>query len=141
MALIFGYISKDDAVIKVEQYFKQAGNNAKILLMDLSKTFDTINRALALTDDTIRKRTAWGNDHANQKRTRMGADLHANTRGYGKLNEDNVGVFRGSAISEVLLIIYLDGVMEDLEALSRRTNLPIRIVQDRPHQQKRSTTM
>ena len=27
-------------------------------------------------------------------------------------------------------------MMEDLEALNRRTNLPIRIVQDRPQQQK-----
>ena len=27
-------------------------------------------------------------------------------------------------------------MVEDLEALNRRTNLPIRMVQDRPHQQK-----
>ena len=30
--------------------------------------------------------------------------------------------------------------MDDLGAINRRTNLPIRIIQDRPHQQKRNTS-
>ena len=34
------------------------------------------------------------------------------------------------------VIIYLEDVAEDLATLNRRTNLPIRIVQDRPQHQK-----
>ena len=56
---------------------------------------------------------------------------------YGKLNENNIGVFQGSAISALLFIIYLGDMMGDLEALNRRTNLPMRIIQDRPHEQKK----
>ena len=35
----------------------------------------------------------------------------------------------------MLFIIYLDGAMEDLEALNRRSKLPMRIVLDRPREQ------
>ena len=45
----FGYkggVSTDDAIIKAEQYIKQAGNNAEILLTGLSKAFGAINRTL-----------------------------------------------------------------------------------------------
>ena len=52
------------------------------------------------------------------------------------MGENNIGGFQGSAISALLFIIYLDDMMEDLEALNRRTNLPIRIVRDRPQQLK-----
>ena len=35
-----------------------------------------------------------------------------------------------------MFTVYLDDMMEDLEALNRRTNLPIRMIHDRPHQQQ-----
>ena len=48
----YGYkegVSTADAIVKVEQYIHQAGNKAKILLMDLSKAFGAINRTLLWT--------------------------------------------------------------------------------------------
>ena len=37
---------------------------------------------------------------------------------YGTPGNNNIGVFRGSAISALLFIIYLDDMMEDYEALN-----------------------
>ena len=71
------------------------------------------------------------------RRGHIGTRLSPKYKGrYGKLN-GNIGVSQGSAISALLFIIYLDDMMEDMEALNRRTNLPIRIIQDRPHRQKK----
>ena len=124
----------------MEQYIKQAGNNAKILIMDLSKAFDTINRTLLWTtlyqkgipEETIR--------HIRRRHTVT--KLAPKYKGkYGKINENNIGVFQGSSISALLFIIYLDDMMDDLEALNRRTNHAIRILQDRPREQKKNYGM
>ena len=40
--------------------------------------------------------------------------------------ENNVGVFRGSAISALLFIIYLDDMMEDYTSLNLIENIPLR---------------
>ena len=55
---------------------------------------------------------------------------------YGNANDNNIGVFQGAAISPLMFTVYLDDMVEDLEALNRRTNLPIRMIYDRPHQQQ-----
>ena len=71
------------------------------------------------------------------RRGHQGTTLAPKYKGkYGKASNNNIGVFQGAAISPILFIIYLDDMMEDLEALNRRTNLPIRMIQDRPHQQQ-----
>ena len=134
----YGYkegVSKSDAVINVEQYIKQAENKAKILLMDLSKAFDAINRTLLWT--TLYKKGLPEETINHIRRGHTGTRLAPKYKGrYGKLNGNNIGVFQGSEISALLFIIYLDDMMEGLEALNRRTNLPIRSIQDRQHRQK-----
>ena len=49
---------------------------------------------------------------------------------YGAPSANNIGVFQGSAIIAILFIIYMGDMMEDNAALSRRSNLPTRIVLD-----------
>ena len=66
-------------------------------------------------------------------------DLHPSTKGIWETEGNNIGVFLGSAISALLFIIHLDDMMGDMEAINRRTKLPMRIAQDRPHAQKRNT--
>ena len=126
-------ISTTDAIIKVDQYIEQADNKAKVLLMGLSKAFDTINRTLlwatlykkGLPEETIR----------HIRSGHQGAKLASKYRGmYGEAKGENIGVFQGSAISAPILIIYLDDMTEDLAALNRRTKLPVGIIPDRPHE-------
>merc|ERR1712112_266649 len=45
---------------------------------------------------------------------------------YGEENQNNVGVFQGSAISALMFIIYLDDMMEDFEAMNHKTKLTTR---------------
>ena len=92
--------------------------------MDLSKAFGAINRTLLWT--TLYKKGIPEEMIKHIRRGHTGTKLAPKYKGkYGKLNESNIGVFQGSEISALLFIIYLDDVMGDLEALSRRTNLPI----------------
>ena len=103
--------------------------------MGLSKAFGTINRTLLWT--TLYKKGLPEEMIRHIRRGHLGTKLAPKYKGrYGKSNTNNIGVFQGSAISALLFIIYLDDMMEDLAALNRRTQLPIRIIQDRPHQQK-----
>ena len=57
--------------------------------------------------------------------------------GYGELSEKNIGVFLGSANSALLFIIYMGDMMEGNADLNGRSNLPTRIVPDRPQIQAR----
>ena len=105
--------------------------------MGLSKAFDTINRTLLWT--TLYKKGIPGEMIRHIRRGHTGTRLAPKYKEkYGKLNGNNIGVFQRSAISALLFIIYLDDMVGDLEALNRRANLPIRIVQDRPHGQKKN---
>ena len=134
----YGYkegVSTIDAIIKVEQYIKQTDKKAKILLMDLSKAFDTINRTILWT--TLYKKGIPEEMIRHIRRGHQGTTLAPKYKGkYGNTSDNNIGVFQGAAISPLMFIIYLDDMMEDLEALNRRTNLPIRMIHDRPHQQQ-----
>ena len=82
-------ISTTDAIIKVDQYIEQADNKAKVLLMGLSKAFDTINRTLlwatlykkGLPEETIR----------HIRRGHQWAKLAPKYRGrYGDVKENNI---------------------------------------------------
>ena len=95
-----------------------------------------INRTLLWA--TLYKKGIPGEMAKQIRRGHVGTKLAPEHKGrYGKLNDNNIGVLQGSAISAIRFVIYLDDVIEDLESLNRRTNLPIRIIQDRPHQQKK----
>ena len=84
-------------------------------------------------DDAVPKRNARRNDKTHQKwtpRNKTGTKIQG---GYGGPKESNIGVFRESEICALLCIIYMGDMAEDLAALTRRSQLPIRIIQDRPH--------
>ena len=104
--------------------------------MDLSKAFDTIDRTLLWA--TLYRRGLPGEMIRPIGRGHQGQRLAPKYRGrYGEAEDNNIGVFQGSAISELICIIYLDDMMEDLASLNRRTDLPMRVIQDRPREQKK----
>ena len=72
------------------------------------------------------------------RRGREGARLAPKYKGrYGEPKENDIGVSQGSAISARIFIIYMGDVMEDLATLIRRSRLPTRIIQERPHGQNK----
>ena len=92
---------------------KKHRENAEIVLVDLSKAFDTINRTLLWT--TLYKKGIPEEMIKHIRRGHTGTKLAPKyKRRYEKLNENNIGVSQGSEISPLLSIIYLDDVMEDL---------------------------
>ena len=103
----YGYkegIPTTDAIIKVEQYIEQEDNNGKVLLMDLSKAFGAIDRTLLWT--TLCKKGLPVEMIRHIQRGRKGAKLSPKYRGrYAESKDDNIGVFQGSAIRALLLII------------------------------------
>ena len=100
--------------------------------MDLSKAFGTANRTLLWK--TLYKKGVPEEMIRHIRRGHRGTRLAPKYRGrYGEAKGNNIGVFYGSAIAALLFIIYLDDMMEDLAALNRGTELPMRIIQDRPH--------
>ena len=104
--------------------------------MDISKAFGTINRAKLWT--TLYTKGVPGEMIRHIGRGHQGTRLAPKYRGrYGEAKGNNIGVSQRSAISALLFIIYLDDMMEDLAALNRSTKLPMRIIQDRPHEQNK----
>ena len=87
-------------------------------------------------DNTIQERNPRRYDKTYKERTSRNNISTQVQRKYAKANDNNVGVFQGAAISPLMFTMYLDDMMEDLEALKRTTNLLIRMIQDRPHQQQ-----
>ena len=72
------------------------------------------------------------------RRGHRGTRLAPKYRGiYGEAKENNIGVFQGSATIALIFIIYWGDMMEGLSALDRRSKLPMRIIQDRPHGQNK----
>ena len=102
--------------------------------MELLKATDAINRTLLCT--TLYKKELPEETIMRIRRGHQGTRLSPQYRWrYGETKGGNIGVFQGSEISASCFIIYLDGMMEDLTALNRRPHLPMRIVQDRRHEQ------
>jgi len=94
--------------------------------MDLSKAFDTVNRDLLWTA-LYRKGIPLDLILATRK-------SHENTRLKVKLNGElgpnvtnNCGVFQGSPLSALLFIIYLDDMMDDVNALNDNCKLHPRV--------------
>jgi len=114
------------AIQKLEEYIRESKKGSQILTMDLSKAFDAINRTLLWT--ALYKK---GIPLENTTQIRQGHKqtmLCAKHQGkYGKAQENNVGVFQGSAISALLFIIYLDDMMEDCQSLNHQNELPTRM--------------
>ena len=124
----YGYkqgLSTIDAIIKIEHYIQNSDNQTKILLMDLSKAFDTVNRTQLWT--TLYKKGLPIELITHLRRGHQNTKLVAKLNGeYGKPQDNNVGVFQGSAVSALLFIIYLDDMMEDYQALNQKSNLATR---------------
>jgi len=125
----YGYkqsLSTIDAIYKLEQYIQESNTASKILLLDLSKAFDTINRTQLWA--TLYKKGLPLETIAQIRQGHKNTKLCPKHQGrYGDLQTNNVGVFRGSAISALLFIIYLDDMMQDLQALNHKNELPMRI--------------
>lgn len=103
--------------------------------MDLSKAFDAINRTILWTK--LYKKGIPEEMIRRIRRGHQGTTLAPKYKGkYGNASDNNIGVFQGAAISPLMFTVYLDDMMEGLEALNRRTNLPIRMIHDRPNQQQ-----
>ena len=110
-----------------------------ILLMDLSKAFDTVNRPLMWTTlyrkgipiDMIKQ--IW-RGHQN---TQLLSKSHNQ---YGPPVLNNIGVFQGSAISALLFIIYLDDMMEDYDALNANKQILRKQTQERCTQEQLTLT-
>ena len=65
-------------------------------------------------------------------------DKHQGT--YGNPVRNNVGVFQGSAVSALLLIIYFGGMMDDYRALNHWGKLPTRKTQQRRPKHRKCTS-
>ena len=136
----FGYKRKSstiDALHRIQDFLDNRKSNGLIVLLDLSKAFDTINREL-LWAALYRKGLPIG----LIKTLRIG---HENTTLRVKINgdlgrniENNTGVFQGSPLSALLFIIYLDDMMEDYEALNDLCDLKSRI-EKREHNDENAT--
>ena len=108
-------------------------HHEQVLLMDLTKAFDTANRTMlwetlytkGLTIDQIL--------HKGRGHRKPQLMIERQFR-YGPLVGNNIGVFRGSAISDVLFIIYLDDMAEDCDALGK-LQMPLRHVKQRRTQE------
>ena len=101
--------------------------------MDLANAYDTISRTPLWTTLYMKGIPTERTNHI--RHGRQGTKLAPEYKGkYREPWGRNIGVFRGSAISAILFIIYMDDMMEDNAALNRRSNLPARIVHDRPAQ-------
>ena len=134
----YGYkegISTIAAIIKIDQYIGHANRDAEILLMGLSNAFGAINRTLLWA--TVYKKVYMGEMIKRIQRGHRGAQRAPKYEGeYGELRgSNNIGVFQGSAVSALLFIIYMGDMMGDYGSMRRRSKLPIRIAQDRPHEQ------
>jgi len=129
----YGYkqgLSTLGAIQKIENYAQEGGKDSQILLMDLSKAFDRINRTQLWA--TLYKKGLPEKTTLQIREGRKNTQLCTKYQGkYGELQENNIGVFQGSAISALLFIIYLDDVMEDYAAINQKEKLPTRLTLQR----------
>jgi len=136
----FGHKKKSstiDALHRIQDFLDSRTNRGLIVLLDLSKAFDTVNRELLWTA-LYRKGLPIGliktikQGHEN---TKLKVKINGNLGGYV---ENNIGVFQGSPLSALLFIIYLDDMMDDYEALNDLCNLRSRI-ENRMHNNEKAT--
>ena len=99
--------------------------NTLIILLGMSKAFGAVNRTLLCA--TLYKKClpvhmfqqiAHGHQNTIRRCKEMGT--------YGTPVRNNIGIFRGEALSAILFIIYLDGVEKDYHSLGDKAGLPRR---------------
>ena len=118
-------LSAIDAIIRLEHATQAGTQSAKIILMNLSKAFDCVNRTTLWT--TLYKAGLPMQAIQNTQQGHQGAKLQRNDSGtYGAPEQNNVGVFQGSALSSILFIIYLGDMMQDHQSLNGQMKLPKR---------------
>ena len=104
--------------------------------MGPSRAFGTINRTL-LWETQYRKGLP-GEKISQIRRGHQGTRLAPKYKGrYGEPKGNNIGVPQWSEIGAFLVIIYMDAMMGDIAAINRRSQLRIRILQDRPQDQNK----
>jgi len=93
--------------------------------MGLAKAFDAISRTQLWT--TLYKKGIPVENITQIRQGRLKTTLCGKHRGrYGEEQQNNVGVFQGSAISALMFIIYIDDMMEDYNAINHKHQLPTR---------------
>ena len=110
---------------KIEQATQAGPNMMTTTIMDLSVAFDCVNRKLmwatlyktGVPIDTI--------NHIRQGHQNTTLRCKDNIK-YGPKIKNSIGVFRGSALSALLFIIYLDDVIQDYQAMNDAQGLPQR---------------
>ena len=124
----FGYkngLSTIDAIVKIEHPLQAGTQSAKIILIDLAKAFDCVNRSTLWA--TLYKAGLPTQVIKNIRQGHQGTKLQCKDTGtYGKPIQNNVGVFKGSALSALLFIIYLDDMMQGRQSLNDQMQLPKR---------------
>ena len=134
----YGYkakISTIDAIMKIETYLDQKTGHTHLLLMDLSKAFGAISRTLLWT--TLYKKDLSVDLTLHIRRGRKQTKLMAKTQGrYGKLVDNYVGVFPGSAISALLPAIYLDDMVGNYASLNYQHSMIAKHAQERAPEAK-----
>ena len=115
----FGYKQKSsciDVLNKVHNFLRKDGK-AELLMMDLSKAFDAVNRKLLWTA-LYRKGVPIELIRMLREGHKKTSLAPKNKGMYGDDIETNVGVFQGASFSALGFIIYLCDMMGDLQALN-----------------------
>ena len=111
--------------MKIEQFIDQGEAKQNVLLMDLTKAFDAVNRTILW--NTLYKQGVPIQTILHIRRGSNRAILQAkHNKQYGQKVHNNIGVFQGSAISALLFIIYLQDMMGDFKAINYLDHIPYR---------------
>ena len=122
----YGYkqgISTTDSIRKIDQYIKEGAKEPQIPLMHLSKAFDGLNRTHL--GNSIKKDYRWKH-RTNQARRSKNTTMCKISRAIWADSKNNVVAFRGSAISALMFILYLDDMVEGYGNLNQMEKLPTR---------------
>merc|ERR1712112_55555 len=108
--------------------------------MGISRSFGTINRTQISA--SLYKKGLPLETSLQIRQCRKETALCAKHQGrYGRLQRGSVGVSQDSALSALLFIIYLDGMMQDNQAIDHNDRPPMRIkIQRRPETDIADTT-
>ena len=109
----------------LEAHLEKSARCAQIVLMDLTKASGRVNRTILRA--TLYEIGLPGHMIAHIRRGHMNTQLPPKTKGkYGNATPSNVGVFQVSAVSALLFAIDQDDMMEDYDALSRESHIPLK---------------
>ena len=139
----YGYkqgLSTLDDIQKLEECIQGSKHGAQILLMGMSKAFDTINRTI-LWEVLYKKRNTARNHHTNTTSPQTNNAMRKHQVKYGKSQLNNVGVSRCSEISALLFITpYLIWWKTTRRSIAR-TNSPSEWQYKEPQRQEQSNSL